>query len=246
MKLKLNKSFIVIIILSVCLLFLVINQRNLYKQINNKEHSITVVSNNSISTEKKIEETSDNPKYKIKVYYPFTGYEKLNKEIKTQIDNRVNTFKEEALDHVAQKNQYYTLDITYDSYQYNEYISYVFHISTYLGGAHPGTVIWSVTYNKNTNKIIDINTLKEKNEKILDIISIESEKSLMNDKRLDAKNNKVVEEMVLEGTRPTRDNFKNFAFTQEGLIIFFEQYQVAPYSYGEFHITIPYNKLNID
>lgn len=245
MKLKINKSFIVIIILSVCLLFLIINQRNLYKQINDKEQSITVVSNNSISTEKKIEEVSTNPKYKIKVYYPFTGYEKLNKAIKSKIDNNVNTFKEEALDHVAQKNQYYTLDITYDTYTYNEYISYVFHISTYLGGAHPGTIIWSVTYNKDTNQIIDINSLKKDNENILNIISKESENSLMNDKRLDAKNNKVVEEMVLEGTRPTRDNFKNFAFSGEGLIVFFEQYQVAPYSYGEFHIVIPYNKLNI-
>lgn len=245
MKLKLNKSFIVIIILSVCLLFLIINQRNLYKEINDKEQSITVVSNNTISTEKKIEETSDNPKYKIKVYYPFTGYEKLNREIKKEIDNRVNNFRKEAMDHVAQKNQYYTLDITYDSYHYNEYISYVFHISTYLGGAHPGTIIWTVTYDKKNNQIVDINSLKNRNNDILDVMSAESEKRLMADKRLDAKNNKVVEEMVLEGTRPTRENFKNFAFSADGLIIFFEQYQVAPYSYGEFHVVIPYDKLKI-
>ena len=49
--------------------------------------------------------------------------------------------------------------------------------------------------------------------------------------------------MLLEGTSPKEENFKNFAFSKDGLILFFEQYQVAPYSEGSFRVVIPYDKI---
>ena len=42
------------------------------------------------------------------------------------------------------------------------------------------------------------------------------------------------------------DNFKNFAFTPNGFTVYFNRYQVAPYSYGSFYIIIPYSELNIN
>jgi len=50
--------------------------------------------------------------------------------------------------------------------------------------------------------------------------------------------------MLESGTRPTLQNFKNFAFGDDGLILFFENYQVAPYFYGSFQVKIPYSKLD--
>lgn len=51
--------------------------------------------------------------------------------------------------------------------------------------------------------------------------------------------------MIEDGTKPINNNFKNFAFSEDGLIIFFEQYQVAPYSFGNFEVIIPYSKLSM-
>ena len=48
--------------------------------------------------------------------------------------------------------------------------------------------------------------------------------------------------MMINGTEPKKNNFNDFCFTDKGLIIFFNRYQVAPYSSGSFVITVPYNK----
>ena len=50
--------------------------------------------------------------------------------------------------------------------------------------------------------------------------------------------------MLLEGTKPTLDNFKNFSYTEDGFKIYFNYYQIAPYYYGSSVITVPYNYIN--
>ena len=64
-----------------------------------------------------------------------------------------------------------------------------------------------------------------------------------------SKNDKIKEVnmpyMLTNGTKPIKANFKSFVFTKDGIIVFFEKYQIAPYSYGEFWITIPYLDLNL-
>lgn len=49
--------------------------------------------------------------------------------------------------------------------------------------------------------------------------------------------------MLYEGTKPIKENFNNFIFSKNGLIIYFPQYQIAPYSQGEFNVIVPYNLL---
>ena len=45
--------------------------------------------------------------------------------------------------------------------------------------------------------------------------------------------------MLKDGTAPTVDNFKNIVFSNNGLIIYFERYQIAPYYFGEIALTYP-------
>ena len=193
---------------------LLIKNFNLNQKINNDYLTSKLISigSNTTTLEKKIEEKSNDPKYKIKIYYPYTSYNTLNKEIDEKINTYVQQLKDVAVNNKVQLNQYYTIDILYDSYSYQNYISYVFYVSIYTGGAHPNNTIWTITYDTNTDKIITIEELIEKNNNILNILSMESKNQLKKDKR-----------------------FLN--------LIFFEQYQVAPYSYGKFEITIPYSKL---
>ncbi len=174
----------------------------------------------------------------IEVYYPATKFEILNNEIKSMINTTVSNFKENVKDDIV-----YSLFINYDVYSYKDYISFVFHSNEDYAGAHPNTYIFTVNYNIKNNSIINIDTLINSNNNILNLISKYAYTNLANSKKMKEIN---MPNMLVNGTKPTKTNFRNFAYTQYGIIFFLERYQVAPYSYGEFCITIPYEQLNLN
>lgn len=45
------------------------------------------------------------------------------------------------------------------------------------------------------------------------------------------------------GAAPTPDNYRNWNITNSGLLITFDEYQVAPYAAGPQQVTIPYSQL---
>lgn len=175
--------------------------------------------------------------YEINIDYPKITYNKLNNLIKEKIDTYINTFKNDIKNIYVQQDQYYTLNITYDSYIYKQYISYVFYIEYYTGGAHPNHEIWTIIYDTNLNQVITIDDLIKKDKNILNILSNISRNELI-------KNKNIVDiNMLMTGTKPINENFSRFVFSDKGLIIFFERYQVAPYSSGNFNVIVPYNKI---
>lgn len=46
-----------------------------------------------------------------------------------------------------------------------------------------------------------------------------------------------------EGAQPTLENYRNWNITPEGLLITFDEYQVAPYASGPQKVTVPYSEL---
>ena len=227
-----NKKSIIILVLILLNIFFIIK-------------NICLISKNSINIdynieEKKIGNISDQENCKINVYYPISDYPKLNDEIIKSINNYMSSFKKSISEANELPNQYFSLYILYNKYETEDYLSYVFRVSMFLGGAHPNNTIFTINYDKNNNKIINIDSLIKKNDNILNIMSSESRENLFKNPLF---KDKLIYDMMLEGTDSIKENFKNFVFSKDGLIIFFEQYQVAPYSYGEFNVTIPYNKI---
>ncbi len=206
--------------------------------------SIQTIKKEETITEKKIEEKGN--QYKIRIYYPYTSYSVLNQEMEKFVQKQLQEFKQNMKKYPLTPLQFYTLDISYQTYIYKDYVTYVFEIFLDTGGAHPNTYIHSISYNRATDKIITIDTLNKQYPNILNILSLESRKSLMKSKKLKEVATEERKNMIDEGTAPTLDNFRNFAFTENGLTIFFENYQVAPYVYGSFEVTIPYSILKID
>lgn len=49
--------------------------------------------------------------------------------------------------------------------------------------------------------------------------------------------------MVESGTEPEESNFKVFLLDNDGIILYFEPYQVAPWSEGVITMRIPLRKL---
>lgn len=168
----------------------------------------------------------------IKVKYPIYEYYKLNKVI----TENINYYLKDNTDN------YYFLYIDYKDYEYKEYISIVLYISYFAGGAHPNYEIKTINYNKSTNKFIDIDDLINRDKDILNKLSIYSREYFSNN---DMFNDKVVFDMMIDGTKSIKDNYKYFNITSDGLIIYFNRYQIAPYYYGDYSITISYNYLNL-
>lgn len=232
---------VIIIMLSIIVLLILENMflRQKTKD-NNLDQNVIAIGNDETFLEKKIINNSSNPNYKIKVYYPYTSYESLNKIIDEAIKKIIDEFIATVLENKTLQHQFYTLNINYDKYQYKDYLSYVFYISVYTGGAHPNNTILTISYAKNKDKIITIDDLAKQYPALLNNLSNESRSYFVKDQNF---NDNDIKDMLIDGTMPNQNNFKNFAFSEMGLLIFFEQYQIAPYSYGEFEIVIPYSKI---
>ena len=168
----------------------------------------------------------------INVKYPLYKYKKLNKQINTII----NYYLKDNIDN------YYFLYIDYKEYKYKDYISLVFNISYFTGGAHPNYEIKTINYNTKNNNFITITNLINKDKNILNKLSTYSRKYFNNNSLF---KEKIVNDMMLEGTIGAKENYQRFNLSNDGLIIYFERYQIAPYYYGDYNITIPYQYLEL-
>ena len=172
---------------------------------------------------------------RIKIDYPKTTYSLLNKNLVEQL----NTVVQEFINYqkqLIQQDINYTLDIEEEQHTYKDYISYLFYITIYMGGAHPNRIVFTVNYDRRQNKMITVDDFVKAD--VLDHICNESRKQLQQNKMI--MQNQALLQMMLEGTTPDKNNFKNFIFDENGITIYFQQYQLAPYSSGIMQVTIPY------
>ena len=176
-------------------------------------------------------------KNEMNISYPRTKYPILNKDIKDKIKKLIDEFMSYAQTEV-EYNFTYTLDISYDEYGNENYLSYVFYTSTYTGGAHPDNQIFTINYDIKKNQLVTIEEIIE-NKFTLSYLSDKSRRIL---KQNDQFKDETSLEMLINGTTPNKENFKNFVFTENGIVIYFEQYQIAPYSAGSFKVLIPYSQ----
>ena len=225
------KKYIILLVSIILLSLYIFNYKN-YENNKNIYYSVS-----------KINTIDDEHKNKINIYFPITNYNLLDKEINNIVDTYVKEFKDAINEYKIQENLYYTLYINYDEYTYKNYISFVFNIEMFTGGAHPNHFITTINYDTLNNKFINIDSLINLNKNILNDLSKESRNILSSDKKFQINYNK---DMMYEGTLPNKENFKNFVLTENGLKILFNYYQIAPYYYGETIINIEYEKLNIE
>ena len=126
----------------------------------------------------------------------------------------------------------------FDTYNENCTISLYFDQYEYTGGAHGLTVRSSDTWNLQKSKRIDLNELFPHNSNykqyIIDSI------------------NRQIEDKISSGDSPYFENYSqlvadtfkpgNYYLTSDGVVIYFQQYDIAPYSTGLPTFTIPYTQ----
>lgn len=221
-----NKKFIMLLVLVILINIVYFTFKDQFYE------SIVTVNENEKMFYQKEEHKSE-----ISVKIPVTAYQKLNNRVYLYLENTILDFKEQIKDYSIQPDFVYTLFIKYEYYFYKDIISVVLYIETYLGGAHPSHKIMTFSYDTKNDEFIDITSLENEDPMIISKLSSLSRKALKQNEKI------VSYSMMMEGTKPLKENFRRFAFTKEGLKLFFQRYQVAPYSSGDISIIIPYNSI---
>lgn len=188
----------------------------------------------------------------LKVSYPnFRDYPDFSNKIRNNIENDINKFKPEA---EKQWNKINSLNTATASalppYEYllksavstsENIISVYTETYKYAGGAHGETSIKTYNYDKTLGKEVNITEATGYSYKQLsDICRKQLYEKLISENKdeMDQGTVELLDEMIEEGTKALAGNFKNFSMCDNSVKIFFEQYKVAPYSYGSQTVDI--------
>ncbi len=111
-----------------------------------------------------------------------------------------------------------------------------FEIQTYYtGAAHPGDASQTATFNLETGRMLTLAELFVPNANYLDAISRYCVAQL---------GTRDIGFQGFElGATATQQNYRNWNITADGLMITFDEYQVAPYAAGPQTVMIPYKEL---
>ena len=128
--------------------------------------------------------------------------------------------------------------------QTDRYISIFMGMEWYLrGAAHPSHTIDTYVYDFEQDKLVSPREFFKDGSDYLGVLSRLSKEDLLKQSREGDLGFIFQEDMVTEGTLPTAENFKRILPLKDGLAIYFDEYQVAPYAAGPQQVVIPYSKL---
>ncbi len=136
----------------------------------------------------------------------------------------------------------------------DNYISYLVTQSGYEGGAHGYVLTTSGAYDVKNKKEIILEDLFSNNSDYLNKISLSARAELIKEYATLSDEDRVgstkeaikeyvqnIQDMINDGTVPDIKNFETFTFTSDIVTIYFQQYQVGPYSRGMPTISISRN-----
>ena len=170
----------------------------------------------------------DEEKISCNIYYPKTKYDVLNNQIKSDIENRVNLIKEKS-----EYNSNVKMDITYDCKEVTlnkkKYITCVFYKKISQQIVHPNLELFCINYSISDNN--------------LNVLKTECENTLLNNDKIKKYN---LEKEVKEKIKDDPNIYSTFSFNENELIIYFNEYTVAPYVVGILKVKLNINKLEFN
>lgn len=201
---------------------------------------ITVMPNQRVLTPKAVKITKKTSTLDLSVEYPQFGQATIDKDIRDFIGVTIKNFGP------GEKSEHWrdTLNISYKVSQYqNKTVSVRFYIYTFTGGAHGSQDPNFRTYNLKTGKRLSYNDIFKPDYEYLTtlwrnaepqvIAAYKAEGLIMDKNEMD---------WIREGSGPKADNYRNFYLDNRGVIIYFGQYQAAPYAYGTLEVPVKYSK----
>ena len=191
-----------------------------------------------------INETSEAPKFTIDFEYPqlenTTAQAAFNTATQNFSDPTIAAFRQEVDENEEWRannfpdfgNDLYVRYTT--TYQDNALASFRFSLSTYIAGAaHPSTQIHTITFDIISGQAVALGQLFNPGSNYLEIIANACIDDLRRQDLLHWE----------EGAQAIQDNYQNWNITANGLLITFNDYQVAPHAAGIPEVTVPYGIL---
>lgn len=179
--------------------------------------------------------TEETEVVKINIKYPSFGYENLDSEIKTFVQEFTSNFKTENSEAYPGQPAKNSLGSRYRVVESDSTVSVILNLEMYTGGAHGNLFIKTFVYEKDGDRLA-IGSFFEPRTNYLGKLS-EISKTKLKEKGSEQ------ETWFDEGTDPVSSNFEAFFITEEGdLGIIFQPYQVGPWVIGTPEINIPFSE----
>lgn len=185
--------------------------------------------------------SNDEDRLVVDIRYPITGNQLIDLEIFTWANGQMQTFLSAVRGFKEDDGNAtfdYLLNIDYKTFQTSKTFSVIFNTSTYTGGAHPGSGQISFVFKLDDASRLRFSDIFQTDEK-----SIATLLSSLCYARLKEDLGKLGFAIAEDALPAELDNFAAFVIDKTGLIIFFEPYQVAPYSFGYQAVSIPLKDL---
>lgn len=174
----------------------------------------------------------------LNVKYPILGIKALDDNLKASIDKIISDFGPgEKSEHW--KSQLY-IDYKISSYK-KRFLSVRIYVYQFTGGAHGSQTLISKNYDLKTSKEITYNDIFSQDYDYLQAFWRNTEPQLTH---LFKGRGQYDAAWLREGSAPKSANYHDYYFSDKGVMIYFGQYQVAPYSEGTFEVPVPWNKIN--
>ncbi len=195
---------------------------------------------------KEIEESDKN--YNLKIRYPRTGEEEIDRAIEEFVQSNADEFKTKVNEFFEGPEPpggfpewQYELGMDYNVFSPSkDLVSFKFNGYMYTGGAHGIEILHTKTFSFDSGREYQLEDIFQEESDYLQKLSASSREKLKSNEKLGEFYD---EQMVNPGTTPEKDNFRNFVLAKEGIIFFFGEYQVAPYSAGEQNVKFSYEEL---
>src|SRR6185369_4492776 len=162
----------------------------------------------------------------------------FNQRLNDLVSKEVDTWRKSFLQNTAPVvNNGSSLNVKYTAIsQMGDLWSFKFDFDYYSdGAAHPGLNSITLNYDLAQGKELALSDLFLPNSDYLGLISNYCVNELSKQPFFDS--------AFAEGAKPTAENYRNWNITPDGLMITFDEYQVAPYAAGPQTINVPYSEL---
>ncbi|ELC8443592.1 DUF3298 and DUF4163 domain-containing protein [Clostridium perfringens] len=195
--------------------------------------------------EKSIEENTD--KYDVKIKYPMVVGDK--KEVVEKINKTIEDYTLEWLNDLKLLNEEYSKKYEkaettmpkfeayslFEAFNTDEVISLPVNYYQYTGGAHGLTTKVSYNYDLKSGKEIKLKDLFKEGFDYKSIIDKKVREDIEKEKDIYFENG-----ALFKGVNENQAYYLN----KDGIIVYFQQYEIAPYSSGIREFKIPYGELS--
>lgn len=244
MNKKNNKTFILIVI--IVLGIVIYKYRSFY---NNPVQDTLPTPVNIDGTEIKTKDIRDTSvEYlDITATYPTTGVgaSYVEGKVREQIDifKKDNDFTDTSAEDIStmnlDKDREYTMNISYATSHNGKLLTHRLDIYNFTGGAHGGNMVQTYTFDSLGKQVEVSGLFTNANTGLQTLANKVVAKIKSNTDYKEA----IASEWFTDGTAPTADNYSAFMIDGANITIIFQQYQIAPYVYGNIEVSLPLSEL---